>query len=118
MEMMLVRWLLKVERLCSMLCSSPISAKTALEDGQLGARLGRDEQAGLRHQRQQPDRLERHGLAAGVRAGDQQHLELVAQHHVDRHDVARSASGWRAADQIDAALAVERGRAGRAAAPP
>ena len=33
-----------------------------------------------------PDRLEGDRLAAGVRPGDDQHLELDTEVHVDRHD--------------------------------
>ena len=43
----------------------------AIEDGHLGA-LGGKRNTRLRHQRQQPDRLERHGFAAGVGAADDQ----------------------------------------------
>ena len=62
-----------VLRFAAIDCSSPMSAKTDLEDRHRRARLGRNVQAGLRHQRQQPAGLERDGLAAGVRAGDDEH---------------------------------------------
>ena len=42
-----------------------------------------DEQAGLRHQRQQPRRLQRDGLAAGVRPGDHQDVHRRNQRDVD-----------------------------------
>ena len=60
----------------------------ALEDRHQRALVGRHEQAGLGHQRQQASRLERDRLAAGVRAGDQQHVEVAAQLEADRHDLA------------------------------
>ena len=52
--------------------------------GSLRAVRRRDEQPGLRHQRQQPGGLQRHGLAAGVRSGDDQHARRRNQQDVDR----------------------------------
>ena len=51
-----------------------------------GAAVGtRDVQAALRHRREQTDSLERDGLAAGIRAGDDERVKLAAERHVDRH---------------------------------
>jgi hypothetical protein len=61
---MLVMSLLNVLSDCSMDCSSPMSAQTEWEEGSsepLSAGMG----AALRHH-QQPDRLQRNRLAAGV----------------------------------------------------
>ena len=60
-----------------------------LEDRHPRAGVGGDMQAALRHQRQQAHGLERHRLAAGVRAGDQQDAEAAAQLDGDRHDARR-----------------------------
>ena len=60
-----------VLRLAAIDCSSPMSANTDWNTGRR-ADLGRDEQAGLRHQREQSRGLDGDGLAAGVRAGDEQ----------------------------------------------
>ena len=49
---------------------------------------GRDRQPREGHEREQPRRLQRHGLAAGVGAGDQQRGELAARPQRDRHHVA------------------------------
>ncbi len=70
------------------------------ERRQAGAGSGRHRQPALVHQRQEPDRLEGHGLAAGVGAGDDQHATFPAELDVERHDVALMAGlperGWRA----------------------
>ena len=73
-----------VLRLASIDCSSPMSANTDRNTGSFADRR-RHVQSGLRHQREQPGRLQRHGLAAGVRAGDQQHAVRRIEQHVDRH---------------------------------
>src|SRR5207247_6372158 len=39
------------------------------------------------HQREKPDGLQRDGLAAGLRTGDDEHAELAAELHVYPHDV-------------------------------
>ena len=75
--MMLPMCELNVESDCSMLCSSPMSAKTASKTGRRVSSSGGNREACLRHQAEQPGRLERDGLAAGVRAGDQQYAELL-----------------------------------------
>ena len=56
-----------------------------VEDAQRRAGMGRDVQPRLGHQRQQTDRLERHGLAAGIRSGDHQHKGVRIQLEIDRH---------------------------------
>ncbi len=72
-------WPLKVESDCSMLCSSPMSARTSSKTGRRLAVLGGDGQAGLGHEHEQADRLERYGLAAGVGSGDEQDARLAAE---------------------------------------
>jgi hypothetical protein len=61
----------------------------AVEDAQHGFGGRRDVQPGLGHQRQQADRLERDGLAAGVRPGDDQRVGFLVQFDVYRHDACR-----------------------------
>ena len=63
---------------------SPISARTCSKTGS-SASVARDRKAGLRHQREQSDGLERHRLAARVRTADQQGPAIVVQFERDRH---------------------------------
>ena len=49
-----------------------------VEDGQFGA-VGGDRQSRLRHEREQTHRFERDGLAAGVRAGDDELATVVLE---------------------------------------
>ena len=56
-----------VLRLAAIDCSSPMSAKIDRKTGKPRVGGGH-EQTRLRHQRQQPGRFQRDGLAAGVRA--------------------------------------------------
>ena len=72
-------------------CSSPMSAKTSRKTGRRLPACRRDVQAGLVHQREQPERAQRHGLAAGVRAGHDERREAVAEADVDRDDAAGQA---------------------------
>ena len=81
-----------------MLCSSPMSARTSSKTGRRLPASGGDRQAGLRHQAEQADRLERDGLAAGVRAGDQQHA-VGRRRCAARSAPAALSSGWRASSQ-------------------
>ena len=60
----------KVERLAAMDWSSPMSAKTPRNGVKRLRRIDGDQQPRLRHQREEADGLERDGLAAGVRARD------------------------------------------------
>ena len=60
-------------------------------DRQPAAGFGRDVEAGLVHQAQQPERAQGHGLAAGVRAGHDQRRVAVADPDVDRDDRAGQA---------------------------
>ena len=55
------------------------------EHGQLRAVQRRDMKAGLAHQRQQPDRFQRDGFAAGVRSRDDQKIERVAETDINRN---------------------------------
>ena len=55
-------------------------------------------QTALRHRGEQADGLERNGLAAGVRAGDDERVKFAAERNVDRHgDVLRQERVARAA---------------------
>ncbi len=56
-----------------------------IEDRQLGA-LGRDRNARLRHQRQQTNGLQRHGLAAGVGTADDDLAMLAVELDGERND--------------------------------
>ena len=56
----------------------PDIGKDSVEDGQLGA-VGGNRNAGLRHQRQQANRLQRYCLAAGVGAADDELAMLAIQ---------------------------------------
>ena len=60
-------------------------------DRQPAAGFGRDVEAGLVHQAQQPERAQGDGLAAGVRAGHDQRRVAVADPDVDRDDRAGQA---------------------------
>ncbi len=73
-----------------------------LEDAHDGAPLDGNGHAGLGHERQQADRLERDGLSAGVGAGDDQQVEIVAEAIVDRDDaVLRLAAAAAALHQVE-----------------
>ena len=53
--------------------------------GNTASLRGRDVQAALRHKAEKPDRLERNGLAAGVRAGDDERVVILAELHINRN---------------------------------
>lgn len=55
-----------------------------------------DQEAVLGHRVEKARSFERNGLAAGVRAGDDEGVVLAAQLDVHRHDLFLSMSGWRA----------------------
>jgi hypothetical protein len=80
------------ERLFNGLLIADISPD-CLEAGQLGAALRRDVQPRLRHQHQQPDRLQADGLAAGVRAGDDQRADAGVKVNIDGDDGGRVEQG-------------------------
>ena len=61
------------------------------QHGQAAARGGRDVEPGLVHQREQPERAQRDGLAAGVRAGHDERRVVAAEADVDRDDAAGQA---------------------------
>lgn len=69
-----------------MLCSSPMSGSTAVKTGQRRPVVAGEKQTGLRHQRHQTDRFERHGFAARVRTGDDERVGVAAEFHRDRYD--------------------------------
>ena len=83
-----------------------------VEHGQLAAVGGGDLQAGLRHQRKQPHGLQRHRLAAGVGAGDDQRGELAAHPQRGGHDLFRVDERMAGAHEVDAALLVDLRRRG------
>ena len=72
-------------------CSSPMSANTSRQTGSRLPGSGRDVEAGLVHQAEQPERAQRDGLAAGVRAGHDEGRVAVADADVDRHDATGQA---------------------------
>ena len=71
-DAMLVMCAENVLRLASIDCSSPMSANSERNTGSRDPSAAGNAQAGLRHQREQAGGLERDGLAAGIRPGDQQ----------------------------------------------
>ena len=83
---MLAMWPENVLRLAEIDCSSPMSANTELNTGSFADRR-RHVQARLGHQREQPGGLDRDGLAAGVRTGDEQHARGRLEQDVRRNDV-------------------------------
>jgi len=60
-----------------------------VEHGNLASVPRRDHQAAHRHQRQKADRLERDGLAAGIRPGDDERVERIAELDIHGHDLLR-----------------------------
>ena len=56
-----------------------------LKQTDLALLVCRDVQAGGRHQAEQPQCFERHGLTARVRTGDDQRVVVVADGDIDRH---------------------------------
>ena len=64
---------------------------------------GGDVQAALGHQTQKADGLQRHGLTAGVGAGDDQRIEPPAQLHRHRHGLGLIQQGVPRPLQVDAA---------------
>ena len=82
---MLVMCAENVLRLASIDCSSPMSAKIERNTGSREPSAAGIRKPGLRHQRQQARRLERDGLAAGVRPGDEQHRGRRQDLDGDRH---------------------------------
>ena len=103
------------ERLLQALLVADIG-EHVVEDRELRALAGRDVQAGLGHDRQQADRLERDRLAAGVRAGHDQDLKSNPEIHVDRRHgpwaraEVRDAGGRRSAGSAIAGAAGVRAR--------
>ena len=74
-------------------CSSPMSAKTSRKIGSRQPGAAGTCRPGLVHQREQPERAQRDRLAAGVRAGDDERGEAVAEADVDRARRGRSGPG-------------------------
>ena len=82
-----LRCALNVERLASIDCSSPTSAKHVVEHGNAALGADRRGDAGLTHRRDETERLEQHGLAAGVRSRHEQRALLGDEREVERDDV-------------------------------
>ena len=107
----------KVERLISIDCWSPMSASTRSKTGS-AARRGRRAQAGLVEQRREAERLQRDGLAAGVRPADDERAQR-AEVEVDRHRRRRVEQRMPRAEQphlvrdLDRRAAPARARASR-----
>ena len=101
---MLVMWLEKVDRLCSMLCSSPMSANTCWNTASsvLQLRAGPCKPA-LGHEGKQAHGFQGHRLAAGVGAGDNQRGELPAHPQIGGHHHRPVNEGMPAADDVDKA---------------
>ena len=87
------------ERLGDRLLVADVGEDVA-QDRQAAARLGRHVEAGLVHERQQPEGPQRDGLAAGVRARDDERRVAVADPDVDRDDPSRQA-GMAGAEEGD-----------------
>ena len=81
-----------------------------LEQADLRLLVCRDVQAGSRHQAQKPQRLERHGFAARVWAGDDQRVVVVADGDVDRHGLVLVEQRVPRAQQAAAARALHEHR--------
>ena len=62
------RWPENVDSDWAIDCSSPMSANTSRKTGRREPASAGHVEAGLVHQREQPERAQRDGLAAGVRA--------------------------------------------------
>ena len=84
--MMLVMWLREgAQALLDALLVADVGIDP-LEDAEPAALVGGDQQARLRHEREQADGLERDRLAAGVGAGDDDDVGIVVEIDVDGHD--------------------------------
>ena len=64
-----------------------------VEDGERRPRVGRDGEARLREEREEADRLHRDGLAAGVRAREEDEPLPLVEDEVERHGVGRALLG-------------------------
>ena len=80
-------------------CSSPMSASTSVEHGQLG-RDRRRAQPGLMQQRHKAECLQRHRLPAGVGPADDERAHF-AEIEVDRDRLCRVEQGMPRSDQPD-----------------
>ena len=87
------------ERLGDRLLVADVGEDVA-EDRQPRAGRGRDVEPGLVHEREQAERPQRDGLAAGVRAGHDERRVAVAEADVDRDDAAGQA-GMAGAEEDD-----------------
>ena len=83
------------ERLGDRLLVADVGEDVA-EDGQPTAFGRRDVETGLMHQGEQAEGAQCDGLAAGVRAGDDERRVAVAEPQVDGHDLVPERPGWRA----------------------
>ena len=87
----------------------PDVGEDPLDDRHPAAAAGGDLQSARGHQHEQADRLEGHGLPAGVRSGDHERLEVGAEAHVDRDNVAALGDEQRMArgHEVELPVAVE-----------
>ena len=109
-RMMLVMWAEKVERDCSMDCSSPISANTAENTDRGAAVVRRRHQPAHRHQSEQADGFQGDGFAAGVGPGDDQGVEGGAELHVDGDHLLRIDQRMAGVAEPDPPSSVRRGQ--------
>ena len=78
--------------------------KDFIKYGNAAALCGGNVQAALRHKAEKADGLERNGLAAGVRAGDDERIVILAELHIDRHGLVLIEQRMARPAQPDAAL--------------
>jgi len=78
-----------------------------VEDCKLGAEVRGHTEARLCHQRHEPHRLHRDGLAAGVGAGDDERRKLAAHPQVDGHHLRGVDQRMPPRDDVDAPLGVQ-----------
>ncbi len=86
--------------------------KDILKHGKLRAQCAGDMKAGLRHQRQQADGLERDGLAARIGAGDDERRKVLAQHQVAWNDLVPVNQRMAHPNEAKAPLPIQLGRNG------
>ena len=103
-DTMLVIWEEKVLRICSILCSSPMSANTSSKTASSELSSGRNMKAGLSHQGKKAHGFQGNSFTAGVGAGDDQQVEVFAQPDGDGNDLLRIQQGMAAFLDVDASV--------------
>ena len=78
--------------------------KDVAENGQLRIFAHRDEQAGLMHENQQPQRFHRNGLAACIGARNEENAVFAAENNRIWHDGLRVDEGMAGLDEADDSL--------------